>query len=168
MIEAIPEIIRKGIWIENHIDRHNKALYVSRIIVPVQMGKNMYDIETAKELKTGSTSTNSDARSDHQQPIPILSSSNLSISDFLRNVNDNLGKPYINSDGTPNYGIYFGDNKTGGVMYIGPDKFEQRAWHGSGVDFDNFDLGKIGSGTGASMHGWGIYAAKSKRTATEI
>lgn len=43
--------------------------------------------------------------------------------------------------------------------------FEQRAWHGSGVDFDNFDLGKIGSGTGASMHGWGIYAAKSKRTA---
>lgn len=44
-------------------------------------------------------------------------------------------------------------------------QFGQRAWHGSGVDFDNFDLGKIGSGTGASMHGWGIYAAKSKRTA---
>lgn len=153
MIEAIPEIIRKGIWIENHMDRHNKALYVSRIIAPVQIGKNIYavkltvkkeenkylvengeytqfrayDVETAKELKTGSTSTNSDARSDHQQPIPILSSSNLSISDFLRNVNDNLGKPYINSDGTPNYGIYFGDNKTGGVMYIGPDDLEQRA-----------------------------------------
>lgn len=166
MIEAIPEIIRKGIWIENHVDRHNKALYVSRIVAPVQMGPDIYavkltvkkeenkylvengeytqfrayDIETAKELKTGSTSTNSDARSDHQQPIPILSSSNLSISDFLRNVNDNLGKPYIDSDGTPNYGIYFGDNKTGGVMYIGPDRFEQRAWHGSGVDFD---LGKI-------------------------
>lgn len=153
MIEAIPEIIRKGIWIENHMDRHNKALYVSRIIAPVQIGKNIYavkltvkkeenkylvengeytqfrayDVETAKELKTGSTSTNSDARSDHQQPIPILSSSNLSISDFLRNVNDNLGKPYINSDGTPNYGIYFGDNKTGGVVYIGPDNLEQRA-----------------------------------------
>lgn len=44
-------------------------------------------------------------------------------------------------------------------------QFGQRAWHGSGIDFDNFDLGKIGSGTGASMHGWGIYAAKSKRTA---
>lgn len=43
--------------------------------------------------------------------------------------------------------------------------FEQRAWHGSGIDFDNFDLGEIGSGAGASMHGWGIYAAKSKRTA---
>ena len=44
-------------------------------------------------------------------------------------------------------------------------QFGQRAWHGSGVDFDDFDLGKIGSGTGASMHGWEIYAAKSKRTA---
>lgn len=54
-------------------------------------------------------------------------------------------------------------------IYIGGTgsdvQFGQRAWHGSGVDFDNFDLGKIGSGTGASMHGWGIYAAKSKRTA---
>lgn len=188
MIEAIPEIIRKGIWIENHIDRHNKALYVSRIIAPVQMGPNIYavkltvkkeenkylvengeytqfrayDIETAKELKTGSTSTNSDARSDHQQPIPILSSSDLSISAFLRNVNDNLGKTYINSDGTPNYGIYLGDNKTGGVMYIGPDKFEQRAWHGSSHDFDKFDLGYIGTGEGAQAHGWGLYFAGNK------
>lgn len=76
-----------------------------------------YDIETAKELKTGSTSTNSDARSDHQQPIPILSSSNLSISDFLRNVNDNLGNPIsiLMALRIPNYGIYLEDTKTGGV-----------------------------------------------------
>lgn len=53
---------------------------------------------------------------------------------------------------------------TGSDVQFG-QPLEQRAWHGSGVDFDNFDLGKIGSGTGASMHGWGIYAAKSKRTA---
>lgn len=53
---------------------------------------------------------------------------------------------------------------TGNDVQFG-QQLEQRAWHGSGVDFDNFDLGKIGSGTGASMHGWGIYAAKSKRTA---
>ena len=51
-------------------------------------------------------------------PVPTIGS-NISIRDFLQNVNDNLGKPYINSDVTPNYGIYFGDNKTGGVMYIG-------------------------------------------------
>lgn len=53
---------------------------------------------------------------------------------------------------------------TGNDVQFG-QPLEQRAWHGSGVDFDNFDLGKIGSGTGASMHGWGIYAAKSKRVA---
>lgn len=41
---------------------------------------------------------------------------------------------------------------TGSDVQFG-QPLEQRAWHGSGVDFDNFDLGKIGSGTGASMHG---------------
>ena len=45
------------------------------------------------------------------------------------------------------------------------EKYEQRAWHGSGMDFDTFDLGKIGTGSGAAMHGWGIYTAKNKRTA---
>lgn len=45
MIEAIPEIIRKGIWIENHMDRHNKALYVSRIVAPVQMGPDIYAVK---------------------------------------------------------------------------------------------------------------------------
>lgn len=40
---------------------------------------------------------------------------------------NNLGKPYVNADGTPNYGIYFGDNKTGGVLYIEPQAFTQMA-----------------------------------------
>ena len=80
-----------------------------------------YDIETEEELKNGSTSTNSDARSDHQQPIPLLSSSNLSIRELLKNVNDGLKHgPYVNNDGNPNYGIYFGDIKTGGVIHITP------------------------------------------------
>ena len=123
MIEAVPEIIKRGIWIEDHIDRHQKALYVSRIIVPVQIGAQIYavkltvkkdenkyllesgeythvracDIETEEEPKNGSTSTNSDARSDHQQPIPLLSSSNLSIRELLKNVNDGLKHgPYVN------------------------------------------------------------------------
>ena len=125
-----------------------------------------YDISNKKESIFSSTSGNSSSREQgSNQPLLNIDSSNISIRVLLQHVNDWQGRPYVNSDGTPNYGIYFGDNKTGGVMYIGPDKFEQRAWHGSGVDFDNFDLGKIGSGTGASMHGWGIYAAKSKRTA---
>ena len=192
MIEAIPEIIKNGIWVEDHIDRHSKSKKISLIFSLVKMNNEIYlvkvtvkdlrnrflveggeytslkayDISNKKESIFSSTSGNSSSREQgSNQPLLNIDSSNISIRVLLQHVNDWQGRPYVNSDGTPNYGIYFGDNKTGGVMYIGPDKFEQRAWHGSGVDFDNFDLGKIGSGTGASMHGWGIYAAKSKRTA---
>ena len=45
------------------------------------------------------------------------------------------------------------------------ENFNQVAWHGSPYDFDNFDLGAIGSGTGANMHGWGLYFAHNKSTA---
>lgn len=196
MIEAVPEIIKRGIWIEDHIDRHQKAIYVSRIIAPVQIGAHIYavkltvkkdenkyllesgeythfrayDIETEEEPKSGSTSTNSDARSDHQQPIPLLSSSNLSIRELLKNVNDGLKHgPYVNNDGTPNYGIYFGDNETGGVMYITPKDttYEQRAWHGSPYNFDTFDLGAMGKGEGNQAHGWGLYFAKDRNVSED-
>lgn len=196
MIEAVPEIIKRGIWIEDHIDRHQKAIYVSRIIAPVQIGAHIYavkltvkkdenkyllesgeythfrayDIETEEEPKSGSTSTNSDARPDHQQPIPLLSSSNLSIRELLKNVNDGLKHgPYVNNDGTPNYGIYFGDNETGGVMYITPKDttYEQRAWHGSPYNFDTFDLGAMGKGEGNQAHGWGLYFAKDRNVSED-
>ena len=79
----------------------------------------VYDISNEKEPIIGSTSTDSHSNEvTPPWPVPTIGS-NISIRDFLQNVNDNLGKPYINSDVTPNYGIYFGDNKTGGVMYIG-------------------------------------------------
>lgn len=71
-------------------------------------------------------------------------------------------KTYSPEDYTKSHPIVMGQQSGNAQL---ERAFEQRAWHGSGVDFDNFDLGKIGSGTGASMHGWGIYAAKSKRTA---
>lgn len=71
-------------------------------------------------------------------------------------------KTYSPEDYTKSHPIVMGQQSGNAQL---ERAFEQRAWHGSGIDFDNFDLGKIGSGTGASMHGWGIYAAKSKRTA---
>ncbi|MBF1100163.1 hypothetical protein, partial [Solobacterium sp.] len=45
----------------------------------------------------------------------------------------------------------------------GKDGYAQAAWHGSPHDFDEFDLGAIGSGEGNQAHGWGLYFAKSKR-----
>lgn len=151
MIEAIPDIIRKGIWVESHMDSHGKVPEIIRIVAPVHLGDKLYavkltvkkqnvlyqvedgeytslnahDVETKKEPIIGSTSTDSHSNEvTPPWPVPTIGS-NISIRDFLQNVNDNLGKPYINSDGTPNYGIYFGDNKTGGVMYIGSDGYKQ-------------------------------------------
>ena len=43
--------------------------------------------------------------------------------------------------------------------------FDQRAWHGSGMDFNEFNLGKALTGAGDMVHGWGIYTAKNKKTA---
>lgn len=40
--------------------------------------------------------------------------------------------------------------------------FYQSAWHGSPHDFDEFDLGAIGTGEGNQAHGWGLYFAKKK------
>lgn len=41
-------------------------------------------------------------------------------------------------------------------------QYYQSAWHGSPHDFDEFDLGAIGSGEGNQAHGWGLYFAKKK------
>lgn len=43
--------------------------------------------------------------------------------------------------------------------------FDQRAWHGSGMDFNEFNLEKALTGAGDMVHGWGIYTAKNKKTA---
>lgn len=45
--------------------------------------------------------------------------------------------------------------------------FDQKAYHGSGAQFSKFDLEYAGSGEGGAAHGWGIYTAAEKKTATE-
>ena len=42
-------------------------------------------------------------------------------------------------------------------------QYYQTAWHDSPHDFDEFDLGAIGSGEGNQAHGWGLYFAKDKK-----
>lgn len=44
-------------------------------------------------------------------------------------------------------------------------QYYQAAWHGSPHDFNEFDLGAIGSGEGNQAHGWGLYFAKDKKIA---
>ena len=43
--------------------------------------------------------------------------------------------------------------------------FDQRAWHGSGMDFNEFNLEKALTGAGDMVHGWSIYTTKNKKTA---
>ena len=40
--------------------------------------------------------------------------------------------------------------------------FRQSAWHGTPHDFDGFDLGAVGTGEGAQVHGWGLYFAQNR------
>ena len=42
------------------------------------------------------------------------------------------------------------------------ESFNQSAWHGTPHDFDGFDLGAIGTGEGAQVHGWGLYFAQNR------
>lgn len=42
-------------------------------------------------------------------------------------------------------------------------QYYQSAWHGSPHDFDEFDLGAVGTGEGNQVHGWGLYFAKDKK-----
>ena len=43
--------------------------------------------------------------------------------------------------------------------------FDQRAWHGSGMDINEFNPGKALTGDGDMVHGWSIYTTKNKKTA---
>ena len=45
------------------------------------------------------------------------------------------------------------------------DMLLQAAWHGSPHIFTQFDLGAIGTGEGAQVHGWGLYFAQGRPVA---
>lgn len=45
------------------------------------------------------------------------------------------------------------------------DMLMQAAWHGSPHVFTQFDLGAIGTGEGAQVHGWGLYFAQNREIA---
>lgn len=73
--------------------------------------------------------------------------STVTIYEMMKNVNDRHGNPYIDTQGNPVY--------------------HQSAWHGSPHDFDEFDLGAIGTGEGNQVHGWGLYFAKDKKVSKQ-
>ena len=77
-------------------------------------------IQTKKEPVSSGTSGNSSKNGEVDRPALYTDSSVVSIENLLQYVNDNLKQSYVNQDRTTDYGIYFGDNKMGSVMYITP------------------------------------------------
>ncbi|MBF1348038.1 MAG: hypothetical protein HXM63_07970 [Megasphaera micronuciformis] len=55
--------------------------------------------------------------------------------------------------------------KEGGKNKSKESGYAQRAWHGSGMDFNEFNLEKALTGAGGMVHGCGIYTAENKKTA---
>lgn len=135
----------------------NGNYYAVRLIAEEKKGKltvnpktvYLYDVNIQK-----SSTTNVKAQSGNSQAANNTSSSTafdtISIKDILNGVKDGKGVLYVDNNGNGNY-------------YT--QTYNQSAWHGSPHDFDEFDLGAIGTGEGNQAHGWGLYFAKDKKIA---
>lgn len=123
------------------------------------VAKGMAAIEAAKKVKT-----------DYFEAKPA------------RSVSFNEFKGAVVPKGTSEEAINFLKDQNMQIAKYDPDKpgdrqekqeqiatqtgvYFQRAWHGSPYTFESFDLGKIGSGEGNQVHGWGLYFAKDKKVA---
>ncbi len=60
------------------------------------------------------------------------------------------------------YSVSRSDHQDGFSRAQNPRKYSI-AYHGTQHEFDQFDVGKIGSGEGSQVHGWGIYFAKDRK-----
>ena len=113
------------------------------------------------QLEGGSSAIESSASSVKTgEPPAVPDNLKITVSRFLSDGN----RPYIRSDGRGFFDpIDDSSYSDGGAYFEG--SFNQRAWHGSPFTFDSFSTDNIGSGTGRSTHGWGLYFTKDKKVA---
>lgn len=192
LVPALKKIIKKSVFVEEHPDKHGKALSVYRLYCPIKIGDrkiiakltlkkvktfyrlldgtfsdiSAYDTSIVKKIEDAGPRPQKVADESVSHEGSYLTSSNISIRDMLTDVNDNEEKPFINEDGTGNFSII---DKNGTHDFSGmsgikySDNFNQKAWHGTPYNFERFDIGKIGAGVGDQVHGWGLYFAKDRR-----
>lgn len=192
LVPALKKIIKKSLFVEEHPDKHGKALSVYRLYCPIKIGDRKiiakltlkkvktfyrlldgtfsdilaYDTSIVKKIEDAGPRPQKVADESVSHEGSYLTSSNISIRDMLTDVNDNEEKPFINEDGTGNFSII---DKNGTHDFRGisgtqyTDTFNQKAWHGTPYNFERFDIGKIGAGVGDQVHGWGLYFAKDRR-----
>ncbi len=192
LVPALKKIIKKSVFVEEHPDKHGKALSVYRLYCPIKIGDRKiiakltlkkvktfyrlldgtfsdilaYDTSIVKKIEDAGPRPQKVADESVSHEGSYLTSSSISIRDMLTDVNDNEEKPFINEDGTGNFSII---DKNGRHDFMGisgiqyTDTFNQKAWHGTPYNFERFDIGKIGDGVGDQVHGWGLYFAKDRK-----
>ena len=153
-------------------NRKNTIVNYHNLLSAIRINGNYYAVRFVAEEKQGhltvdprtvylydiimqkSSTTSRPTQSGNSQAVGQMTSSTafdtISIKDILNGVKDGKGVLYVDNNGNGNY-------------YT--QTYNQTAWHGSPHDFDEFDLGAIGSGEGAQFYGWGLYFAKNKEMA---
>ena len=153
-------------------NRKNTIVNYHNLLSAIRINGNYYAVRFVAEEKQGhltvyprtvylydiimqkSSTTSRPTQSGNSQAVGQMTSSTafdtISIKDILNGVKDGKGVLYVDNNGNGNY-------------YT--QTYNQLAWHGSPHDFDEFDLGAIGSGEGAQFYGWGLYFAKNKEMA---
>ena len=153
-------------------NRKNTIVNYHNLLSAIRINGNYYAVRFVAEEKQGhltvdprtvylydiimqkSSTTSRPTQSGNSQAVGQMTSSTafdtISIKDILTGVKDGKGVLYVDNNGNGNY-------------YT--QTYNQLAWHGSPHDFDEFDLGAIGSGEGAQFYGWGLYFAKNKKMA---
>ena len=153
-------------------NRKNTIVNYHNLLSAIRINGNYYAVRFVAEEKQGhltvyprtvylydiimqkSSTTSRPTQSGNSQAVGQMTSNTafdtISIKDILNGVKDGKGVLYVDNNGNGNY-------------YT--QTYNQLAWHGSPHDFDEFDLGAIGSGEGAQFYGWGLYFAKNKEMA---
>ena len=153
-------------------NRKNTIVNYHNLLSAIRINGNYYAVRFVAEEKQGhltvyprtvylydiimqkSSTTSRPTQSGNSQAVGQMTSSTafdtISIKDILNGVKDGKGVLYVDNNGNGNY-------------YT--QTYNQLAWHGSPHDFDEFDLGAIGSGEGNQAHGWGLYFAKNREVA---
>lgn len=153
-------------------NRKNTIVNYHNLLSAIRINGNYYAVRFVAEEKQGhltvdprtvylydiimqkSSTTSRPTQSGNSQAVGQMTSNTafdtISIKDILNGVKDGKGVLYVDNNGNGNY-------------YT--QTYNQSAWHGSPHDFDEFDLGAIGTGEGNQAHGWGLYFAKNREVA---
>lgn len=155
-------------------NRKNTIVNYHNLLSAIRINGNYYAVRFVAEEKQGhltvdprtvylydiimqkSSTTSRPTQSGNSQAVGQMTSNTafdtISIKDILNGVKDGKGVLYVDNNGNGNY-------------YT--QTYNQSAWHGSPHDFDEFDLGAIGTGEGDQVHGWGLYFAKDKKVSKQ-